>query len=158
MEVATDAKTALVNKLKTLVLYEDAVAELDSKLKTERQAILDKHYAEREGDYRRLDEYRDAVDALRRAVRQLALEVYEDEGSKRPVPGVSIRSVRKLDYSDADAIRWAIKIGKETEFLAPKKRPLEKALRAIEPDFVTITVENQVAIAQDLKKVLGGEQ
>jgi len=158
MTETTTPKLTLEMKTRALAKALSDLKKISDTLDAARREAIAAHEAKYELEYATRDALEEAVAELREQVKELALQVAEAYGTKKPAPGVGIREVRELRYKDADAIRWVIKIGKETEFLAPKKRPLEKALRALEPEFVEVVVKKQVTIAQDLEKAFGGEK
>jgi len=122
------------------------------------KADLEKVVADFELDnaerYARVRGLKEEVAELEKKIKERAPVVAQQLGTKKPAPGVGIRTVRKLSYRDSDAIRWAIEIGKATEVLGIKKRPFEKIVRALEPDFVDAKEEVQVTIASNLEEQL----
>ena len=153
MTETTELKLALEVKTRALAKAQADFKQVSERLNAARREAIAAHEAKYESEYATHDALEETIAELREQVKELALQAAEAYGTKKPAPGVGIREVRELRYKDADAIRWAIKVGKEAEFLAPKKRPLEKALRALEPEFVEVVVKKQVTIAQNLDKI-----
>ena len=79
---------------------------------------------------------------------------YNVYGSKDKVFGIGIREVTKLDYCEVAAFEWAV-----NHELALKldKKGFEKIARIDTPDFVTVYIEPQATIAQDLSEYVKGE-
>lgn len=143
-------KDTLLEAVKQLAELKAEAAQLSNELKAEVDNLIASHRARNKDRYDHLDELKVNIEALTEAVKQGAIERYRATGEKKPAPGVGIRIVRKLSYSEADAIKWAMGIGKPEKYLTVKKRAFEKAARTIEPDFVTIREEEQVTFATDL--------
>ena len=92
----------------------------------------------------------DADDALR----AFALVKYEATGNKTPGPGVEIKMTTRLNYDPAQALAWAME--KEVACFLDR-RNFEKLAKILELDFVRISEEPTVTVAQDLAKALEKE-
>ena len=148
------AKDTLLDAVKQLAALRAEAAQLNAELKQEVDDLLATHRVRNKDRYERLDELEMNIAALTEAAKQEAVARYEATGEKKPAPGIAIRIVRKLSYSEADAIKWAMSIGKPEKYLTVKKRAFEKAARAIEPEFVEVKEERQVTFAADLAAAL----
>jgi len=87
-------------------------------------------------------------------LRQYALSVYETRGNKTPFPGVAIRSMTRLQYDAAEALKWA---RHHDVALSLDKGTFEKIAKVTPPEFVEIIVEPQATIATDLVAALKAE-
>ena len=104
------------------------------------------------------DEHRSLLDTLNYAIarknthedylRELTIQVYTETGNKKPCKGVAIREVTKLDYEPSLALEWAKKTGLALKLDATT---FEKIAKADKPDFVTMRIEPQATISQELK-------
>ena len=85
-------------------------------------------------------------------VRKYALDIYEATGHKSPHPAVKIKMYTMLEYNLAEALDYA----REHLPKAVKldKRAFERAAKAIEPDFVTVSQEPRASIARNLDKFI----
>lgn len=149
-------KDTLLEAVKQLAELKAEAAQLNNELKAEVDNLIATHRVQNKERYDRLDELQVNIEALTNAVKEEAIKRYEATGEKKPAPGIGIRIVRKLSYSEADAIRWAMSIGKPEKYLSVKKRAFEKVAKAVEPDFVTIREERQVTFATDLLAAVKG--
>jgi hypothetical protein len=52
-----------------------------------------------------------ACDGAEKKLREMTLAAYKATGSKRPAPGVGIRSIKKLRYDENSIKQWAIQEG-----------------------------------------------
>jgi len=84
-------------------------------------------------------------------LREHGLSLYTKTGDKAPCPGVGIRSMTRLQYDAADALKWA---KHHDVALALDKSTFEKIARVTPPEFVEIIVEPQATIATDLVAAL----
>lgn len=82
-------------------------------------------------------------------LRQAALEEYQQTG-KKTTPIYTIRSTKKFNYDQIKALHWLIdmRAAKALKIDVAKFKALAKQL---EPDFVEIIEENEVAIASNLE-------
>jgi len=87
-------------------------------------------------------------------LRQYAVSIYETRGNKTPFPGVAIRSMTRLQYDIAEALKWA---KHHDVALLLDKGVFEKIAKVTPPEFVEIIVEPQATIATDLVAALKAE-
>lgn len=88
------------------------------------------------------------------ALRTLALAEYDRTGNKAPGPGVGIREVTRLEYSEPEALAWAVA---HNLALRLDRNAFEKIVKVQPPPFVTALMETHATIATDLGKALGIE-
>ena len=84
-----------------------------------------------------------------------ALNFFQRDGAKDLGFGVAIREITRLEYDPAVALVWA----KAHDLaLSLDRRVFERVVKATTaPDFVEVTVEPQVTVAQDLGPHVGVE-
>lgn len=96
------------------------------------------------------------VEDSERLVRQAAVEAWRETGEKSIAPGLSIRMMKALDYSDADALRYC-KSGLDAA-IALDRNVFEKVMFAMDadvlPSFVRLSEKPTATIATDLEKAL----
>lgn len=105
--------------------------------------------AEIESQYR---EYYEARAAAKARVMDIEAEIRGRTYSadeRTPAPGLTVKVVTQLDYSESAAREWAIANGHWALLLLDRKA-FEKAAVALKPDFVRITRVPTVSIARDL--------
>jgi len=81
-------------------------------------------------------------------LRELTLQAYAQTGNKKPVEGVGVREVTKMEYDLKEAYQWALK---HQMALGLDKSAFEKIAKADKPDFVRVYTENQATIATNLE-------
>jgi len=86
-------------------------------------------------------------------LRQYAVSIYAKTGNKTPFPGVAIRSMTRLQYDAAEALKWA---RHHDVALSLDKGTFEKIAKVTPPEFVEIIIEPQATIATDLVAALEG--
>ena len=89
------------------------------------------------------------------ALRAFALVKYEATGNKRPGPGVEILMTTHLNYDHAQALAWAME---KKLACSLDKRVFVELAKILELDFVRISAEPTVTVAQDLAKALEREE
>jgi len=140
--------------VKRLAVTRAELNDEDASLKADLEKLIADFELDNAERYAGVRELREEVAELEAQIKKLAPKVAKELGTKKPAPGVGIRTVRKLSYREADAINWAIEIGKAKDVLSIKRRPFEKIVRALEPDFVEVKEEVQVTIASNLDEQL----
>ena len=121
-----------------------------TKLKEQRDAVLEAFNKANQGLFDTLTQASAEVAEVEATLRELTLLAYAETGDKAPVPGVGIREVTKLDYDKATAFRWA------TEHVLALKldtTAFEKIVKATPLDFVRIYQEPLATIATQLEVV-----
>jgi len=160
--MSTINERTLEDIVRELAAVERQHAELAGAIEEGRQAVMEAYQAANREEYEAIEELAGRVQELRQLVRELALDAAERTGEKKPAPGITVRTVTRLRYREADAIAWATEQarlnGLELEdLLAVRKRPVEKMLRAVRPQFVEMEEERQVTFASNLAEMyLGG--
>lgn len=91
--------------------------------------------------------------ALDAAIREEAREEFLRYGDKTPVPGVTVREVKRLRYDEEEALAWAREWNPNC--LKLDKARFEKVGKAL--DFVQEVKEPVIAIESNLFSVYGGE-
>ena len=86
-------------------------------------------------------------------LREYGLSLYAKTGNKAPCVGVSIRSMTRLQYDFAEALKWA---KHHDVALSLDKGTFEKIAKVTPPEFVEIIIEPQATIATDLVAALEG--
>ena len=89
------------------------------------------------------------------ALKAATIIAYKETGNKAPAPGVGVREVIVLDYVPTEALDWAIK---HSLALSLDKKAFETIAKGGQVPFVTLRVEPQATIAQDLEKVLAAKE
>jgi len=84
-------------------------------------------------------------------LRELTIKAYQDTGNKKPVDGVGIRELTKLDYDPKEALKWALH---HELCLSLDKKSFEGFAKATPLDFVAVTEELQATIATNLTQYL----
>ena len=84
-------------------------------------------------------------------LRELTIKAYQDTGNKKPVDGVGIRELTKLDYDPKEALKWALE---HRIALSLDKKTFEGFAKTTPLDFVAVTEELQATIATDLTQYL----
>lgn len=85
--------------------------------------------------------------AAEEALRAGALEAFTATGSKKPAPGVGVRTVTRLVYAPDDALNWA----KEHNLaLQLDTKAFEKIAKAAPLPFVTTSEESQATLSPNL--------
>ena len=100
-----------------------------------------------------LKEYQETL--AEAALKAATIIAYKETGNKAPAPGVGIREVTVLDYVPTEALDWAIK---HSLALSLDKKAFETIAKGGQVPFVTLRVEPQAIIAQDLEKVLAAKE
>ena len=100
-----------------------------------------------------LDNERIAKDACQEAelkLRELAVQLYAENGEKVVAPGVGIRVMTELDYNGGEAMNWAMehKLALKLDASA-----FEKIAKTNNLPFVTISEKPSATIATKLAKV-----
>ena len=85
-------------------------------------------------------------------VREQAMAVFAETGSKEPHPAVKIKMYAVLEYNDEDTIDYAREYLPEA--LKLDKRTFKQAAQAITMNFVAILQEPRATIARDLSRYL----
>lgn len=85
-------------------------------------------------------------------VRDVAVAQY-DGTNKHPVPGVTIRTVKQLDYDKREALDWAIRKGLR-QLIRLDARAFEKAAAGLQPECVKVREVPKVSIARDLSRAM----
>jgi len=80
-------------------------------------------------------------------LRALTLQAYEQTGNKTPALGVSVKIFQTLDYEPKEALKWAMA---HQIALSLDKKSFETFAKATPLEFVTISDEPRVQIAQTL--------
>jgi hypothetical protein len=89
-------------------------------------------------------------------VRALALEHFIETTDKNPIPGVSIRMTRRVEYDRGEAFAWALLSNQLC--LELDTSAFEKLVKAGMPcRAAQVVAEPQVTIAKDLRGALGLE-
>lgn len=123
----------------------------------------------KEENLKRLPEYQDVesvrnerdnlkaeIDTVRAEVNALTLESYLLTDNKKPAPGVGIRIVKTMEYSEQVAFDYCF--GNLHEALKLDKRTFEKYAKGVQDvkplDFVTFDEKVTATIASDLTEYL----
>jgi len=85
-------------------------------------------------------------------VRSEALAQWDGK-NKRPVPGVSIRIKKQLEYDKTEALEWVMEKGLR-QLIRLDTRAFEKAAPSLQPECVKINEVPQATIARDLSEWL----
>ena len=153
----------------TTALYSDGdLAELVRQLAEARraQALSKQRLAELEKALKESQDYKlysgflsDAnyqAKELDHDVRQIAVELFEQNGDKKPHPAVDIKEMTSMDYDDALAIAWCTH--RLPAALKLDKSLFEKHARAVRETtpikFVTFSTVPKANIASDLEEFI----
>ena len=96
----------------------------------------------------------DVLATREKQLREYGLSLYAQTGNKAPCVGVSIRSMTRLQYDAAEALKWA---RHHDVALSLDKGTFEKIAKVTPPEFVEFIVEPQATIATDLVAALKAE-
>jgi hypothetical protein len=114
------------------------------------KAIVDAKRAEFEAsiaeDVATLNEWKALVDERTEVVKSIAMQTYEDNGTKK-FDGCEVKMFTKLDYPKDKAFEWAKESGLA---LTLDAKAFEKIATATELPFVTVIKEPRVTIGSDL--------
>ena len=102
-----------------------------------------------------LKEYQETLAEAEAALKAATIIAYKETGNKAPAPGVGVREVIVLDYVPTEALDWAIK---HSIALSLDKKAFEAIATGGMVPFVTLRVEPQATIAQDLEEVLAAKE
>lgn len=80
-------------------------------------------------------------------LRELILEHYAKTGDKKPLPGLGVREMKRLEYETATAYSWALE---HKMALKLDIKAFEKICLVSLPEFVGIHIEPQATIAKEL--------
>ena len=97
------------------------------------------------------------VAAEEERLRQLAIQEYEESGSKSPAPGVGIKVMRDVAYDAGRALLWAREFGLalKLDAAAFERTVLSQPYLANTPlEFVKVTERPQATLAKDLGKAV----
>jgi hypothetical protein len=140
----------LSDKLERLRVARNSLAMARARLSESKQAgeELNRH------NILRVEVLADEVSTLEGDIRTMTVREWEETGSKKPVPGVAIRLLNKLDYDPTVALEWA-----KEHRLAVKldTKIFESIAKTTILPFVTTRVVPQATIATDLGGVIGDE-
>ena len=149
MDLQTElAKLALARKKR-----DDTVAAMDLM-----QAKL-----EASPKWRELEEVRakctNEMNRLDAAIREAAVKVYRESGSKKPHPAVQIRVAKSYFYPEAAAIEWCKQKLPDALKVVLDSGLFQKAVMLLpnRPDFFEVKEEPKAAIATDLSGYLKDE-
>ena len=95
-------------------------------------------------------EQQEVVTQAEARLRELTIEAYSATGNKKPVEGVGIRELMKLDYDPKTALSWATE---HKIALALDKKAFEGIAKQSPLEFVTSTQEIQATIASELAPI-----
>lgn len=77
-------------------------------------------------------------------LRELVLEHYAKTGDKKPLPGLGVREMKRLEYGTVSAYAWALE---HKMALKLDIKAFEKICLASLPDFVEVRIEPQATIS-----------
>lgn len=84
------------------------------------------------------------------ALRELAIQEYNDTGIKALAEGVGVREVTNYEYDPAEALEWAVE---HKMALKLDETAFKKIVKATPLPFVNATIKPQATIAPDLKAI-----
>lgn len=131
----------------------DAFTGIDSEYKTALQAA--EVTLKPQLDKRKLAS--EAVRQLEDQIKRMAVEHVKATGDKKPAPGVEIRLMHTLAYSEADALNWAKQHNLALKLDADTFEGLAKAAPKDFAGIVTFKDEPKATIATDLAKVMSSD-
>lgn len=141
-----------------LAQVEKESAEIKSALQDGLDAVVDEYKRQHEDEYARLEELTLQVEQLRAQIRELAPVVGEALGTKKPVPGIGLRTREVLEYDPAEAVAWAINTPEMRPLLTLDRKKAEAVLKplaktGVAPAWATVRAETTVTFARDLAAV-----
>ena len=104
----------------------------------------------------RLDEAVADLAAKEQLMRELAVELFKETGSKAPGPGIEVKIYQEPQYQEPRAIEWSLE-HKHMDCLSLNRTRFEAAAKVHRPEFVEWVPTPKASIAQDLSKALGTE-
>ncbi len=141
-----------------LAQVEKESAEIKSALQDGLDAVVDEYKRQHEDEYARIEELALQAEQLRAQIRELAPVVGEALGTKKPVPGIGLRTREVLEYDPAEAVAWAINTPEMRPLLTLDRKKAEAVLKplaktGVAPAWATIRTETTVTFARDLAAV-----
>ena len=141
-----------------LAQAEKESAEIKSALQGGLDAVVDEYKRQHEEEYARLEELALQAEQLRAQIRELAPVVGEVLGTKKPVPGIGLRTREVLEYAHDEAVAWAINTPEMRPLLTLDRKKAEAVLKplaktGVAPAWATIRTETTVTFARDFAAV-----
>lgn len=102
----------------------------------------------------RLKGLNEAVAMSEDAAKKLAEAIYETTKEKKPVDGVAIKVMTRLEYDDDAALAWARQTGMAIIPESLDRKALERIAKATPLPFVTVKEEGTAQLAADLSAYL----
>jgi len=135
---------ALVNELKSLhqLRSEEVIAQ------EKYDAIMQKFQEDNADTITKLKEIKEKRIAARETIKKLGADEYRITGKKQLIGGLAIRILKKLEYAEDTALKWALEHKLCLQF---DKKAFEKLAKSQPIDFVTITEIPQVTIPSVIK-------
>ncbi len=142
-----DTDSVLLSVLRGQVQVVAIARDKASRLKKQRDDLLEKWNNDNRWLLDRLTQSGADVAAEETTLRELTLQAYQETGNKTPVEGVGIREMTRLEYDQKEALKWAMS---HQVALSLDRKTFEGLAKATPLDFVIITKEPQATIATNL--------
>jgi len=112
-------------------------------LKNKKRIAYEKYMAENNSLFSELENVSEQMINTEMEIREIALTKYKETGEKKLNYGVGIRILKKLEYNDKEALKWA----KEHNMaLSLDKKSFDKIAKAEPMDFVKINEVPQATL------------
>jgi len=154
----TEKQIELASLTLKLAEVEAEAKAIDEMLRHGLDAVVEAYKREMAPHYEALNTRRLQADQLREKIRELAPAVGAGLGTKKPVPGVGLRSREVLEYDEAQAVEWAINTPEMRPLLKLDRKKAEAVLKplaktGVAPAWATVRTETAVTFARDLAAV-----
>ena len=143
-----DTDSVLLSVLRGQVQVVAVARDNATRLKKQRDDLLEKWNNDNRELLDSLTQAGAGVAVEEATLRELALQAYQETGSKTPVDGVGIREMTRLEYNPVTALAWATE---HRIALALDKKSFEGIAKTTPLGFVMVTKEPQATIATNLE-------